>query len=255
MSVNLTLYSFNDWLFGSDSLPKGGGLYCPTHIILMIVMAGWIVGSYFLFKKYKNFAYSLTKVLCWFMIISRILRMCLLFFSKVNTFVEVLPWHLCHLMAFVFPLFYLTKTKKFFLPILCVTFFGGILTFAFGSYYQYQIFTFLDIESILLHFMMVTVVTSCIATGYYKINLKASWQIPIMLAFLIGHASLGNYLCKDQNFLFLKHNGLPFNLFPNHSHIYTYIILVLFLTIVTYTPLLILAYAKHKKQYKYYVIG
>ena len=102
---------------------------------------------------------------------------------------------------------------------------------------------------------MVTVVTSCVATGYFEINLKETWQIPIMLVLLIAHASLGNYFCKDQNFLFLRENGLPFNLFPGHSHLYTYIILVLFLTTITIVPLLIIQYFKNKHKYKYYVIG
>lgn len=255
MKASTMLFTFYDWLIADSSLPKGSGLYCPTHIVLIFILFGWIVASFFIFKKYKNFAFKLTKFLCWFMVISRIFRMCLLFFTKTNTLVEVLPWHLCHLMAFIFPLFYLTKTKKFFLPILCVTFFGGILTFVFGDYYQYSIFTFLDIESILLHFMMVTVVTSCVATGYFEIKLKETWQIPIILVLLIAHASLGNYFCKDQNFLFLRENGLPFNLFPGHSHLYTYIILVLFLTTITIVPLLIIQYFKNKHKYKYYVIG
>ena len=250
-----TLLTFYDWVFANaDALPAGPGLFSTPHIIFIILMGLWIILSSYLFYKHPKFALKLTTFLCYFMMISRLFRMFLLWLSGTATFFEVLPWHLCHLMSFVFPIFYLTKTKKFFFPILVVTFFGGILTFIFGNYYQFQYFTFLDIESILLHFMMSTVVVACIASGYYKINLKDSWQIPIMLVLLIIHASLGNLICKTTNFLFLRENGLPFNLFPGYTFYYTYAIVVLVLFVLTYTPLLIIQLRKRKKP-KYEVIG
>ncbi len=246
--MNKMLYSFSDWLLANEeALPKGSGLFSTIHIVLMILMGTCIVAFYFLFKKHKQFALKLTTVLCYIMMISRLFRMILLWTTATNSFVEILPWHLCHVMAFVFPAFYLTKTKKFFLPILGVTFYGGILTFIFGDYYAFEIFTFLDIESILLHFMMIAVSVACFATGYFKIKIRDSWQIPIMLVLLVGHASLGNYFCKNQNFLYLRENGLPFNLFPNFSHIYTYFVLVLLLLFLTYMPIIVLHFIRKPK--------
>lgn len=247
--MNILLYNFSDWLLANEeALPKGSGLFSSIHIALMALMAITIVVFYIAFKKHKAFALKLTTVLCYVMIISRLFRMVLLWTTGTNTFIEVLPWHLCHVMAFVFPAFYLTKSKKFFAPILGVTFYGGILTFIFGDYYAFKFFTFLDIESILLHFIMIAVSVACVATGYFKITLKDFWQIPIMLVLLVAHASLGNYFCKDQNFLFLRENGLPFNLFPNNSHIYTYFILVLFLFSLTYIPIIVQNYIIKKSQ-------
>lgn len=248
------LFTFTDWVLAHDTLPKGQGLFSATHIVLIVLLAAWVVISYLIFRKYKSFALKLTTFLCYFMVVSRLFRMGLLYFSKENTFVEVLPWHLCHLMSFVFPLFYLTKTKKFFLPVIIATFFGGILTFLFGDYYVFAFPSFLDIESILLHFMMVTVVTACISTGYFKIELKDTWQVPIVLILIAANACLGNLLCPDQNFLFLRENGLPFNLFPGLHFYFTYAVLVLVITIIVYAPLIIFT-LKRKKKYKYEVIG
>lgn len=250
------LYTFKDWLIANDSvLPKGGGLFSTPHIIMILLMALWIVGTYILFSKYRNLAHKVITFCCYFMMFSRLFRIVFEVVVGTNTFVEMWPWHLCHVMAFAFPAFYLTKTKNFFTPIVIVTFFGGTLTFLFGDYYVYSIFTFFDIESLLLHLMMFTVVVGVIATRYITLELKNLWQVPIVLAFVIINASIGNYLCPDKNFLFLKENGLPFNLFPGHSHLYTYTILVLVIAIIVIVPILIINHIRKKKDSIYYVIG
>lgn len=244
--TNTLLYSFYDWLLANEqALPKGRGLFSPIHIALIIFMCVCIVAFYYIFKKYKSFALKLTTILCYIMFISRLFRMGLLWLTGTNNFLQILPWHLCHVMAFAFPAFYLTKTKRFFPALVSVTFYGGLLTFIFGDYYAFEIFTFLDIESILLHFMMIAVSVACVATGYIKINIKNSWQVLVALGLLVANASVGNYLNRGENYLFLKENGLPFNFFSGHSHIYTYFILVITLFLITYLPLIIM-YLKTK---------
>lgn len=250
------LFTFKDWAIANDSaLPKGGGLFSATHIAMIVLMVVWIVGTFILFAKYRNLALKIVTFCCYFMMFSRSFRMIFEIVVGTNTVIEMMPWHLCHVMAFVFPIFYLTHTKKFFTPIVIVTFFGGVLTFLFGNYYVYKIFTFFDIESLLLHFMMFTVVVGVVATRYITIELKNLWQCVVVLALVVANASLGNYLCPNKNFLFLKENGLPFNLFPGHSHLYTYAILVLVITILVVSPILIIKLIKRKKSYKYEVIG
>ena len=136
-------FSFYDWLIETGDLGTGlGGLWSPLHICLMVLLFSWIVVCFFIFRKYKNFALKATYVCSWIMLISRIFRMILLIVTGKTSFIGAMPWHLCHIMAIVFPLFYFTKTKKFFLPIVCVTLFGGILTFVFGDYYCYGVLSF-----------------------------------------------------------------------------------------------------------------
>ncbi|MBE7076198.1 MAG: hypothetical protein E7375_03970 [Clostridiales bacterium] len=250
-----SIFTFYDWLIeNGEVMGSGPGLWCPLHITLIVILTGWLVCCWFICKKYKKFALIMTTVICYFMVFFRIFRMSLLYFSGSQTFVEVLPWHLCHVMSFVFPAFFLTNTKKFFLPVLVVTFFGGILTFIFGDYYYLSTLSFLHYESLLLHFLMPTVVIACIASGYFKVRVKDFWQAFIGLGLLAAWSMLGNTLVEGANFLFLMENGLPFNLFPGHSHLYTYAILVILIAIVSISPFYIYEKFKKKKEDKAFEI-
>jgi len=236
---NLLGYSFMNWLIETGDLGEGPGLWCPLHIILMVALALWIVLVWIVFKRHKEFALKCTKVVCILMISFRIGRMLLLMISGKETVVQALPWHLCHVMAIVFPLFFFTKTKKFFLPIICVTFFGGILTFIFGDYYKYSVLSFLQIESLFLHFCMPTVVAGVLASGYFKIKSEDLWQIPVLCIMLVLWSSLGNALVPGANYLYLKSNGLPFNLFGNAHFYWTYLVLVIIMAVVFFTPIIV----------------
>ena len=121
---NLMLNNFYGWLIEEGDLGVGPGLWCPLHIILMVSLFLWIVACWIVFARHKEFGLKVTKIVCYVMMFFRIARMLLLMITGKETVVQALPWHLCHIMAIVFPLFFLTKTKKFFLPIVCVTFFG-----------------------------------------------------------------------------------------------------------------------------------
>ena len=121
------MFTFTDWLFeNKDALGTGPGLWCPLHIALVVIILVWLVVAFFIFRKYKNFSRKFTFALCIIMPAVRILRMIVQLASGEYSFVEILPWHLCHLMSFVLPIFYFTKTKKFFLPVLVASFFGGV---------------------------------------------------------------------------------------------------------------------------------
>ena len=246
------IFTFYDWLIeNANALGDGPGLWCPLHITLICVLSCWLIACWFIFKKYKSFALKFTAVLCWVLLFFRIFRMALLFFSGTQTFVEMLPWHLCHVMSFVFPLFFLTKTKKFFLPVLVVTFFGGILTFLFGDYYYLSTLSFLHLESLLLHFVMPTVVIACISSGYFKVRVKDFWQAFVGVVMLGLWSMLGNSLIDGANYLYLMENGLPFDLFAflnwKYSYTLTYVVLVGIIALVSILPFYIYEKIKKKK--------
>ena len=247
---NLLSFTFYNWLIETGDLGVGPGLWCPLHIILMVLLFSWMIICWFIFRKYKNFGLKFTKVVCWIMLVSRLARMALLIITGKETFIQAMPWHLCHIMAIVFPIMFLTKTKKFFLPIVCVTLFGGVLTFVFGDYYKFSTLSFLQYESLLLHFCMPTAVIGVVATGYFKIKLEEFWQIFVFLIMLMCHAELGNTLVPGSNFLFLRENGLPFNLFGDAHFFFTYIVLVLIIGILFTAPIIIALIQKKKKQKK-----
>lgn len=246
------VFGFYDWLIeNAEVMGDGPGLWCPIHIALMVLLAAWLMTCWFLCKKFKKFARVLTTVLCIVMVSFRIFRMALLYFSGTQTFVEILPWHLCHLMSFVFPIFFLTKTKKFFLPVLVVTFFGGILTFIFGDYYYLSTLSFLHYESLLLHFMMPTVVIACIASGYFKVRVKDFWQAFVGVILIACWSMVGNLLVEDANYLYLMKNGLPFDLFAflnwQYSYTLTYVVLVAVISVISISPFYIYERLQKKK--------
>lgn len=246
--------TFYNWLIETGDLGTGlGGLWSPLHFIMMGALFGWMVVCWFWFKKKPQTALKITTICCYIMLFFRIFRTILLIATKKETFIGAMPWHLCHIMAIVFPLFFLTKTKKFFLPIVCVTLFGGILTFIFGDYYKYSILSFLQLESLLLHFLMPTVVIGVVASGYFKVKAEEIWQIPLFLLFLMAYAELGNTLVEGANFLFLRENGLPFNLFKGQHFYLTYLVLVAIISVLFISPILIAAHVKKARAKKYRV--
>ena len=248
---NYVGFTFYNWLIETGDLGVGPGLWCPLHIILMVALAIWMIICWFVFKKYKNFAIKATTVICWIMLIFRIARMLLLMITGKETIVQALPWHLCHIMAIVFPIMFFTKTKKFFLPVLCVTLFGGILTFIFGDYYCYSTLSFLQYESLFLHFCMPTVVIGAVASGYFKVRFEELWQVPIFLVMLASYAEIGNTLIPGSNYLFLRENKLPFNLFGDAHFYLTYAVLLLAVAVSFILPVVLASVIKKRKIKKF----
>ena len=244
-----------DWLTKNyeGKVAPGGGLFCGLHICLMVIMGLTLIALGIVFVKHKRLAYIVCYVLCFFMIISRLVRMLIELLVINKPILEILPWQLCHILAFVFPLYYFTRAKFFATPVLFLTFFGGILTFVFGNYYEYCELSFLDLESILLHFMMPIVSLGAIISGRLKFKVdRLWWQLPITLAVLFGYASLANWLVPGHNYMYIEENGLPFNLFGTASHIFTYMVVAVILMVVFMLPFItqkfVLAKRKHKKE-------
>ena len=98
---NLFLATFLDWLTENlDAFGPGKGLYCATHIMLMVTLAAWRISFIFIAFKHPNFAKKFGAVLAITMSVLRIIRMIVQVASGKYTFVEALPWHLCHIMCF-----------------------------------------------------------------------------------------------------------------------------------------------------------
>ena len=243
-------FTFYEWLIETGDLGVGPGLWCPLHFILMGALALWMIVCWIVFKKHKEFALKVTTVFCYLMIFFRVARMLLLMITGKESVIHAWPWHLCHVMAIVFPIFFLTKTKKFFLPIVCVTLFGGLLTFIFGDYYNYATLSFLQYESLFLHFCMPTVVIGVLASGYFKVRTEEFWQIPVLCVMLMCYAELGNTLNPGANFLFLRENILPFNLFGDAHFYLTYAVLLIVLFIVFTLPIFLTSAIRKKKMKK-----
>ena len=225
---NLYLATFLDWLTENlDAFGKGEGLYCTTHIILMTILGVWLISFIFIALKHPNFAKKFGAVLAITMSVLRILRMIIQIASGKYTFVEALPWHLCHIMCFALTIIYFIKPTRFSLAILFLSVLGGVMTFIFGDYYYTNVLTFYMIESIILHFCLPTVVICYIASRKPKYTWKSILEVPIVLGVLCGWASIGNAIFPEQNFMYLRKNGLPFNFFGDAHFMWTYLVMAI----------------------------
>lgn len=245
---HLYLATFIDWLTENlDAFGKGKGLFCSTHIILMVILGIWLISFIFIAFRYPNFAKKFGAVLAILMSTLRIIRMIVQVASGKYTFIEALPWHLCHIMCFALTVIYFIKPTRFSLPILCFSVLGGVMTFIFGDYYYTNVLTFYMIESIILHFCLPTVTICYIASRKPKYTWKSIIEVPIFLAILCGWASIGNAIFPEQNFMYLKKSGLPFNLFGDAHFMWTYLVIAIILVgLVTITYFIIKSIKKRK---------
>lgn len=165
---------------------------------------------------------------------------------NLKTPLQTLPFHLCHLMSFIIPITYYFKLEKAYPCVMFYGFLGGVMTFLFGDYYQYKVLNFYDIESIVLHIMLAIVATSSFAKKDFIFKPTNIHYIPIFLIILCMWATLGNYLF-DENYMFIKENGLPFKLLPG-PFILTYILIAFIVFFLMYLPHIVKHY-KNKKNF------
>ena len=226
------------WFNGdrTNQLP-GDGLFCELHIILILVFFLIIIADFFISKKNHKFASKVVLICCICMPLFRATTMLLKLIFKLQTPVEVLPFHLCHLMAFVIPVVYFSKWKKAYPCVMFYGILGGVMTFLFGDYYVYQTLNFYDVESILLHIMLALVAISSFAKNDFKFTEKNIHYIPLFLLLLCGWASIGNYL-TGANYMYIKENGLPFKLLPGHFF-FTYLLIAAIIFFFMYLPFII----------------
>ncbi|GHV34927.1 hypothetical protein FACS1894178_3430 [Bacteroidia bacterium] len=167
-----------------------------------------------------------------------------------KTFAEEMPWHLCHIMCFclgiatIYNYFTGGKLKgKWLLASFCIFgFFGGLMTFGFGDYYQYKEMSFYEVESLYLHYIIPTLAVYHVSVNNIWFNFKNITQSLAFLGGMILYGWLGNWwligvapLSKpvffDENVkptvnvMFMRFNALPFK-FAGIRHYWTYLFMI-----------------------------
>jgi hypothetical protein len=249
--------TFLDWLLNNTNnytrlYEPSQGLFCPLHISLMVALAVWLMISPFIFNKYPNFSKKFTLTIAVIMLTLRMARMNMEFFIDGKTFAQIMPWHICHIMCFCIGIAtiynYIWKGKlkgKWLLASFCIfAFFGGLLTFSFGDYYQFKEISFYETESLYLHFVIPTL-------AVYHVSVRNVWftfaNITCSLIFLlclIAYGIFGNWwllnanpfskehlffdhnVHPEVNVMFMRFNSLPFIFYKNASHNWTYISMI-----------------------------
>lgn len=235
--------NIKEWFNGNRiNQVTGQGLFSFIHIFLIVVVTILAICNYFISKKNHKYASIIILTCCIIMPISRLVRMIMELSFSLKTLVEILPFHLCHIMSFVIPIIYFSKCKKAYPCVMFYGFLGGTMTFLFGDYYQYNVLNFYDIESIILHTMLILVFTSSYAKKDFRFKANNIHWIIIFLFLLCGWASIGNYLC-DANFMYIRENGLPFTLLPG-PFILTYFLIAFIVFFLMYLPSIIKKFKK-----------
>ena len=223
--------TFLDWLTeNKEAYAAGPGLFCTAHIILMVAMAVVCAALVVVAFKFPKFAKKFGAVLAIAMVVFRLARMITMLASGDYTFVEILPWHLCHITCFLLAIIYFVKPTKYIsLPILCMAILGGTMTFIFGDYYYINTVSFYMLESIFLHFCLNAVVICYIASRKPKYNWVDILLVPVWLGVMCGWSSLGNFCNPGHNYMYIQESGLPFTFFPNAHFLWDYLIIGLIL--------------------------
>jgi uncharacterized membrane protein YwaF len=250
--------TFFDWLLNNtDNYTRlyepYQGLFSPLHVSLMIILVVWLLACPLLFNKFPNFSKKFALTATVIMLTLRVARMCMEFFLDGKSFAQIMPWHICHIMCFcigiatIYNYFTGGKLKgRWLLASFCIfAFFGGLLTFSFGDYYQFKEISFYETESLYLHFVIPTL-------AVYHVSARNIWftfaNITCSLIFLlclIGYGIFGNWwllgtspfgkeheffdpnVHPEVNVMFMRFNALPFNFYPKRSHNWTYITMIL----------------------------
>lgn len=236
MSIKrIFLFSFFDWLTeNKDAFSPGPGLFCWAHIVLMCAMFGGFTALIFVTQKHKLFAKKFGAILCITMVSLRLCRMAIQLVFGGYSFFEILPFQLCHIMCFALIIIYFKKSTAFSLPILIFSVIGGVFTFAFGDYYYINFPSFYIIESIFLHFCLPSIVICYVAIKQPKYSKTDLFEVPIFLLILCAWATFGNLTSQGKNYMYLVQNGLPFNLFPGHHFLLTYLFIAICMCICTW---------------------
>jgi hypothetical protein len=249
--------SFFDWLINNtDNFTRiyepAEGLFCPLHIILMITLGIWLCICPFLFRKYRDFSKKFVLYLAVIMLVWRVTRIIMEISIGGKSFVEEMPWHLCHIMCFclgiatIYNYFSGGKLKgRWILASVCIFgFFGGLMTFGFGDYYQYKEMSFYELESLYLHYVIPTLAVYHVSVHNTWFTFKNITQSLFFLCAMILYGWLGNWLILgivpfstkesvffDENLkptvnvMFMRFNALPFK-FQGIRHYWTYLFMI-----------------------------
>jgi hypothetical protein len=196
----------------------------------------------FVFRRYPTFARRFVFAMGIFMIISRVFRMIfrtvVLWHGTLTLAEEIIPWHICHIMCFVLGIALIFdkpnkshgRAKRIYLTAISYySLFGSILTFMFGSYYEFAVLSFYDIESILLHIFLI------LGWLYFFTSRRLEFSYTAIICTFFGmfaflsYGTIGNLLLSPTNpninIMYIRLNGLPFVLFKNMHFLWTYAVM------------------------------
>ncbi|MBO5868166.1 MAG: TIGR02206 family membrane protein [Oscillospiraceae bacterium] len=235
----------------NDQIPEGVGFqaFGATHLIWLAAgFVLWIFGCIFYRKLEENKRKLVLRVLGIYIfcqeMVKNLVLVCLGEFSW-----GYLPFHLCgiNILLIAFDVFKQTKTVRSFLYYFAIP--GAALALLFPNWTETPVWNFFHIHSFTIHILLVLYPLLLVTTGQVSTELKAAFQgVGLLVAMAIPVYGLN--LLWDTNFMFLMEpdSGNPLELFEQllGSHLWGFPILLPFVILIMYLPLLILKKKKAK---------
>lgn len=234
--------TFADWLLGHhDKMGIGPGTfstqhYCFIGFCCVVAILAFIYGKFRRKEKTEQFV----KIACIYLLIERTLRIILLLATGEIGWVETIPFHLCHISAYLIPICYLCKSKIAFPGVAFCGMAGGFLTVSFGDYFERAVPSFMDLESIVMHLLIYSIPIILLANGSLRLHKRDALGFWCTIHILASWGLFGNFwLGPENNFMYLMKNGMILKngtniaLFPGHF-ISTYGFIIACITLLVY---------------------
>ncbi len=222
----------------SDGL--GAGAYADWRHILWIVatpVLGYLLYQFFKSRKELGKTAVLTAAIS--LLILRIgFQLSNITFAGHEPAWRFIPFHLCAIMGFVMPVVAIFQIEKLKMPIYVIGMMGGIATVAFGDYFVSSFLAFEYVEGIIAHTLLIFIPIIEISIGRFKLEIKKSWPIFVVMPVLILWAFIGNqvfFKSQGTNYMFLNESGFP-NGFGGSYYFAIYVLLFFLVYIAIFIP-------------------
>lgn len=227
---------FSDGNGNVSTYQSGGGQGAFSdwrHFAWMVLVIVLSVGLYRLFKKYPKAGKITISVLLASLFSVRFVNQIMraIIGAEVPAW-RAFPFHLCTIMTFMLPIVYFFKIDKLKNIVYVLSMMGGIITIIVGDYFEDSFLTFSTLEGISAHSILVIVPLLEVALGNFKLEYKNMWQVFVGMLVLLCWAALANevfFRGYNNNYMYLKENGLPGNLGGDY---YFLIYVVIFLVMI-----------------------
>lgn len=221
----------------------GAGAFVDwRHYAWMIIVIILSIGLYRLFRKYPKAGKITVSVLLASLFSVRFINQTVRAFigAEVPAW-KAFPFHLCTVMTFTLPIVYFFKLNKLKDAVYVLSMMGGFVTIILGDYFDDLFMTFSTLEGMSAHTILFIVPIIEIALGNFKLEYKNIWKVCVGMLVLIGWATLANdvfFKGYNNNYMYLKENGLPGNLGGNYYFLIYIAIFVVMINVIYGIPTL-----------------
>ena len=245
---------FKDTNGNVNTYHSGGGAGAFSdwrHFAWIVIVVLLCIGLYKLFKKYPKAGKITVIILLASLFSVRLVNQTIraIIGAEVPAW-KAFPFHMCTVMTFLLPIVYFFKLNKFKEAVYVLSMMGGIITIIVGDYFDDTFMTFSTLEGMSAHTILVIVPLIEISLGNFKLEYKNIWKVFAGMIVLLGWAILANevfFRGYDNNYMYLKENGLPGNLGGDYYFLIYVLIFILLISIIYGSPTL---YRKYNKKYR-----